>query len=753
MSTELAPLIMDLALILIAAGIMTLLFKRFKQPLVLGYIVAGLLISGYLIAYMPESIGQYMPKISDTENVELWAEIGVIFLLFGLGLEFSFKKLMKVGGTASITAITEVVSMLVVGFFVGYLLGWNTVDSMFLGSMLALSSTTIIIKAFEDLKLRGQKFTNVVFGALIVEDLIAILMMVLIPAIVLAQSSLGVEMIESIAKMLFFLILCFIMGIAILPTVFKYIRKYMNDETLLVVGIGLCLGMVVLSTEFHFSSALGAFIMGSILAETIDGEKIEHITKPIKDLFGAVFFVSVGMMLNPQVLIDYAGPIVVITLATIIGKAIFSSFGVLISGQNLKVSMQSGFSLAQIGEFAFIIAGVGLTLGVTSSFLYPVVIAVSVITTFTSPYMIMYSDKAYNAFNKILPKKLAAFLNNYGSGNTTMNKDNLWKKVLQSNIMVIVIYSVILIAITIISITYISPFFNEQFEGSIGSLLSVIITILIMSPFISALLMSKLKTKNFEMLWEDPNFNRGYLVSLMLARFVIAAALVGYVIFVEFSSKTTIIAIFVIFVIAFALWSKPLQNRYKKMEERFLQNLNERSINNLKKEAAVSSMKDAHMETFDVNADSPIIGKKLMELEFRTKYGINIVSIIRGDQRFNIPGGSERIFPQDKIVVLGTDEQMTAFREELESHSLAPQKKEEDVVLQQFVIEDNSPLLGQPLGSCAIRDKSKCLVVGVERDDDTIMNPEPTFVFCEGDVVSVVGEKERVRELCCIVTD
>ena len=753
MSTELAPLIMDLALILIAAGIMTILFKRFKQPLVLGYIVAGLLISGYLVAYMPESIGQYMPSISDTENVELWAEIGIIFLLFGLGLEFSFKKLMKVGGTASITAITEVVSMLAVGFFVGYLLGWNTVDSIFLGSMLALSSTTIIIKAFDDLKLRGQKFTNVVFGALIVEDLIAILMMVLIPAIVLAQSSLGTEMVTSIARMLFFLIICFVMGIAILPTVFKYIRKYMNDETLLVVGVGLCLGMVVLSVDNHFSSALGAFVMGSILAETIDGEKIEHVTKPIKDLFGAIFFVSVGMMLNPQVLIDYAVPIIVITLATIIGKAIFSSFGVLISGQNLKISMQSGFSLAQIGEFAFIIAGVGLSLGVTSDFLYPVVIAVSVITTFTSPYMIMYSGKAYNTFNKILPKKLAAFLNNYGTGNTTINKDNLWKKVLKSNIMVIVIYTVILAAIALISITFISPFLNERFEGRIGSLLSVIITISIMAPFLSALLMSKLKTKNFEMLWEDPNFNRGYLVSLMLARFVIAAAIVGYVIFVEFSSKTTIIAIFVIFVIAFALWSKPLQTRYKKMEDRFLSNLNERSKSRLKKEAAVSSMKDAHMETFDVNADSPIIGKKLMELEFRTKYGINIVSIIRGEKRFNIPGGNESIYPADKIVVLGTDEQMTAFREELESHSLAPQKKEEDVVLQQFVIEDNSPLLGKPIAECSIRDKSKCLVVGVERDEDTILNPEPTFVFHEGDVVSVVGEKERVRELCCIVAD
>lgn len=754
MSMELSPLITDLALILISAGIITLIFKRFKQPLVLGYIVAGLLISGYLIGYLPESIGQYIPSISDSENISIWADIGVIFLLFGLGLEFSFKKLMKVGGTASITAITEVISMLIIGFAVGYLMGWNHMDSLFLGSMLALSSTTIIIKAFEDLKLRGQKFNNVVFGVLIVEDLIAILMMVLLPAIVLAQSSLGVELVISVGKMVFFLILWFIAGIYILPTVFKHIRKYMNDETLLIVGIGLCLGMVVLSVKTGFSSALGAFIMGSILAETIDGEKIEHVTKPIKDLFGAVFFVSVGMMLDPQVLIDYAGPIIIITIATILGKAFFSSFGVLISGQNLKISMQSGFSLAQIGEFAFIIAALGLSLKVTSDFLYPVVIAVSVITTFTSPYMIKYSDHAYEAFNKILPARLRNYLNNFGNKKNAINKDNTWKKVLKSNIFVIMIYGVVLVAIAILSVTYISPFFRENIGGWQGSLISVFVTLLVMAPFLSALLVSKLKTKNFETLWNDPNFNSGYLVFLRLARFAVAALIVGYVIFMEFTSRLGMIAIFVLFAIAFALWSQTLQKQYTKFEERFMENLNERSVSKLKKEADVSVLENVYMDTFEVDPESSVIGKTLAELGFRTKYGVNIVSIIRGDQRYNIPGGNVTIFAWDKIIVLGTDEQMTAFREEIEDHSLAPEKKNEDeVVLQQFVVEDNSPLLGKPLCDCAIRDKSECLVVGVERDEDIVMNPDGKFVFHEGDVVSVVGEKEKVRALCCIILD
>lgn len=754
MSLELSPLISDLALILIVAAIMTLVFKRFRQPLVLGYIVAGLLISGYLIAYLPDSLGHYIPRISDMENVSLWADIGVIFLLFGLGLEFSFKKLMKVGGTASITAITEVVSMLIIGFIIGYLMDWSYMDCLFLGSMLAMSSTTIIIKAFEDLKLRGQKFTNVVFGVLIVEDLIAILMMVLLPAIVLAQASLGTELAESIGKMLFFLILWFIVGIFILPTVFKYIRKYMNDETFLVVAIGLCLGMVVISVKTGFSSALGAFIMGSILAETIDSEKIEHVTKPIKDLFGAVFFVSVGMMLNPQVLIDYAIPIVVVTLAALLGKAIFSSFGVLISGQNLKVSMQSGFSLAQIGEFSFILAGVGLSLGVISEFLYPVIIAVSVITTFTSPYMTKYSDRAYHAFDKILPSKLSDFLGNYGSGSKTINKENLWKKVLKTNILVVVIYGVTLVAIALLSVYYLSPFVKGYVAGWQGSIISITVTFLLMAPFLSALLLSRTKTKQFETLWNDSNFKTSYLISLMLIRFLIAALIVAYVLFMEFTSAIGIIVIIVLFILAFVFMSKTLQNRFTKIENRFMSNLNERSVSKLKTEADVTALEDVHMDTFDVASASPIVGKTLAELGFREKYGVNIVSIIRGGQRFNIPGGSEHLYPLDKIVILGTDEQMNAFKMEIENHSLEPEKKdEEEVILQQFVIVESSPLLNKPLCGCNIRDKSKCLVIGVERDEHTIMNPDGSFVFREGDVVSVVGEKGRVRDLCCVLLD
>jgi len=754
MSLELSPLIADLALILIAAAVMTLVFKRFKQPLVLGYIVAGLLISGYLIAYLPDSIAPFIPKISDTENVSLWADIGVIFLLFGLGLEFSFKKLMKVGGTASITAITEVVSMLIVGFIAGYLMGWNYMDCLFLGSMLAMSSTTIIIKAFGDLKLRGQKFTNVVFGVLIVEDLIAILLMVLLPAVILAHASLGVELAESIGKMMFFLILWFITGIFILPSIFKHIRKYMNEETLLIVAIGLCLGMVVVSVKTGFSSALGAFIMGSILAETIDSEKIEHVTKPIKDLFGAVFFVSVGMMLNPQILIEYAVPIVIVTFATFVGKAIFSSFGVLISGQNLKVSMQSGFSLAQIGEFSFIIAGVGLSLGAISDFLFPVIIAVSVITTFTSPYMIKYSDRAYYAFDKILPSKLRDYLDNYGSGSNTINKENTWKKVLKTNALVIIIYSVTLIAIALLSVYYLSPFVKSHTVGWQGSIISVVMTVLVMAPFLSALLMSRNKTKHSETLRNDPTFKTGYLISLTVIRFIIAALIVSYVIFMEFTSAIGIIVIIVIFILTFAVLSKRLQNQYTRFEERFMNNLNERSVSKLKKEADVTDMENIHMDTFDVDAESPIIGKTLAELGFREKYGVNVVSIIRGGQRFNIPGGAEHIYPLDKIVVLGTDMQMNVFKNEIESHSIAPEKKDmEEVILQQFVIEDNSLLLNKPLRGCNIRDKSKCLVVGVERDEEVIMNPDGSFVFREGDVVSVVGEKDRVRELCCVISD
>lgn len=398
--SQIPSLISDLAVILISAGLVTLLFKKLKQPVVLGYIVAGIL-AGPAI--------KEIPTVTDVESIRIWADIGVVFLLFALGLDFSFKKLMKVGGTAVIGAVTVVIGMMTFGYITGLSLGWGHMNSLFLGGMLSMSSTTIIFKAFDDMGLRNQRFAGVVFGILVVEDLFAVLLMVLLSTLAVSKHVEGMELLDSVIKLGVFLLFCFVVGIYLIPSFLKRARTFLNDETLLIVSIGLCLGMVMIATKAGFSSALGAFVMGSILAETIDAEHIEHIVKPVKDLFGAIFFVSVGMLIDPVLLWEYKIPILILTLVVMVGQILFATFGVLLSGQTVKVAIQSGFSLAQIGEFAFIIASLGLTLKVTDNFLYPIVVAVSVITTFFTPYMIRMAEPAYKIAEQSHPGKLDEF--------------------------------------------------------------------------------------------------------------------------------------------------------------------------------------------------------------------------------------------------------------------------------------------------------------------------------------------------------
>lgn len=742
--SELSPLIINLALILIAAGFVTLIFKKLNQPLVLGYLVTGFLIGPYF---------SWFPTITDKADVQIWADIGVIFLLFALGLEFSFKKLIKAGGTATITTAVEVISMFIIGYSCGHFMGWNNINNIFLGGMLSMSSTTIIIKAFEDLKLRTQKFTAIVFSILVVEDIVAILMMVLLSTVIGNNNEAGLKIIESILKLGFFLSLWFIMGILLIPTFLKKARKFMNDETLLIVSLGLCLSMVVLAEKSGFSSALGAFVMGSILAETIDAEKIEQLIKPVKDLFGAIFFVSVGMLVDPVIIMKYLFPIITITIVTIIGKLIFSSFGVLLSGQSLKISIQSGFSLAQIGEFAFIIAGLGQKLGVTDSFLYPIIVTVSVITTFLTPFIIKLADPIYNLLEEILPKKIKIVLEKYSQGSQTINRDSDWKKLLKINFIIIIAYSIILIGI-LIFLPLLYPIIYNQF-GNFGDIISLILTLLIMSPFINALLLSKLRTDIFNSLWNDKKFNRAPLVSIILVRSLLSLIFISIAI-----SKFSILASLGIFptlaIITFIILSKELQNQYIKTENQFMTNFNERENNEKKflpSENVTKKLmeRDIHFGTFSVSPESKNIGLQLKELHFREKYGINIVSIIRGIHRINIPGGNERLYPSDKIVVLGTDEQLTLFKNEIENMNTKEQeemiRKEEDVVLQQFVIESKSPLLNNTISKSCIRDKHQCLVVGIERDGNSILTLDIFYQFKKGDVVWVVGEKQKINEL------
>lgn len=742
--SHLPTLITDLALILVSAGIITLIFKKLKQPLVLGYIVAGIISSPHLT---------FTPSVSDPANIQTWADIGVVFLLFALGLDFSFKKLMKVGGPAIIAASTIIFGMVILGFSVGLALGWKRMDCIFLAGMLAMSSTSIIYKALEDLGLRTKRFASLVLGILVIEDLVAIILLVLLSTMAVSNNFEGSEMIYSIAKLMFFLLLWFVIGIYIIPTFFKRTKLLMSDETMLIVALGLCLFMVVVATQVGFSSALGAFVMGSILAETIEAEKIEHLVKPVKDLFAAIFFVSVGMMVDPGMLVEYVWPIIIITLTILIGQSVLGTFGVVLAGQPLKTAMQCGFCLTQIGEFAFIIASLGISLDVTESFLYPIVVAVSVITTFLTPYMIRLAEPAYPKVEKKLPARWKRFLDRYTSGSAVVNHESNWKRLLTSLIRITVIYSVILIAELVLAFSLLVPIIRSHIPGVWGSILCAAIIILGMAPFLRAIVAKKNHSEEFQMLWEDNRFNRGYLVSLIVFRFVLAVVFVMFVIATLFKTSVGLLLGIAILTVSGIIYSRYLKKQSILIERRFLKNFHIRDINaerhgkRAPRFAGSLLSKDLHMSDFEIPADSLWAGKTLSELAFKTRYGIHIVAIFRGNQCLNIPGGKERLYPTDRIQAIGNDEQLQKFGNQLMLQvSLVDgaDLSQSEVILKQFIIDEYSIFKDKTIREAGIREVFKCLIVGVERDDHALRNTTADTVFEEGDLVWIVGEKADI---------
>lgn len=745
--SHLPTLITDLALILVSAGIITLIFKKLKQPLVLGYIVAGFIASPHL---------PFTPSISDAANIQTWADIGVVFLLFALGLDFSFKKLMKVGGPAIIAASTIIFGMVILGFSVGLAIGWKRMDCIFLGGMLAMSSTSIIYKALEDMGLRTKRFASLVLGILVIEDLVAIVLMVLLSTMAVSNNFEGADMMYSIAKLLFFLLLWFLIGIYIIPTFFKHTKLLMNDETLLIVTLGMCLLMVVFATKVGFSSALGAFVMGSILAETIEAEKIAHLVKPVKDLFAAIFFVSVGMMVDPAMIIEYAWPILIITLTILIGQSVLGTFGVVLSGQPLKTAMQCGFCLTQLGEFAFIIASLGVSLKVTESFLYPIVVAVSVITTFLTPYMIRLAEPAYPVVEKRLPGSWRRFLVRYTSGAEAVNHESNWKKLLTSLIRIATIYSVIIIAELALAFSLLVPFIRSHIQGVWGSVLSAIVIIICMAPFLRAIVAKKNHSEEFQILWEDNRFNRGYLVSLIVFRFVIAVTFVMFVISALFKTSVGLLLGIAVLAVAGMIYSRYLKKQSILIERRFLKNFHIRDINAQRtgkrapRYAGSLLSKDLHMSDFEISADSLWIGKTLSELALKTRFGVHVVAIFRGNHCLNIPGGTERLYPLDRIQVIGSDEQLQEFSKQLILQMTLVNEtdlNQSEVILKQFIIDENSNFKGNSVRNSGIRETFKCLIVGLERDDNSLRNPTADTVFEEGDLVWVVGEKADIYDL------
>ncbi|MCB9017987.1 MAG: cation:proton antiporter [Prevotellaceae bacterium] len=747
---HISPLISDLALILISASITTLLFKWLKQPVVLGYIVAGCLISSQIAT---------TPTVGSTEDIGTWSDIGVVFLLFALGLEFSFKKLFNVGKTALIASLVIIFSMIILGLLVGLALGWGVTNSLMLGGMISMSSTTIIIKALDDLGLRSQKFTNVVFGILILEDLMAILILVVISTTAVSKTFEGGELIMNICKLLFFITIWLTFGIFFIPTMLKRAKRFLNEETMLIVSLGLCLGMVMFATSVNFSAALGAFVMGSILAETIEAENIERIVKPVKDLFGAIFFVSVGMMIDFGVLREYAFPIMVITLTVIAGQVFFATCGVLLSGQSLKMAIQSSFSLTQIGEFAFIIASLGTSLKLIDPFLYPVIVAVSVVTIFITPFMIKLSGPVYNFLEINMPPEWKVFIERHAFSRKSALTESVWHQLIIQTVRIVAVYSALVVAIEILSVKYFIPFVMTKIEGLPGALLASAITILVISPLLRAMVAKKNHSKEFRYLWGTSKFNRAPLIVMIVLKFFLAMAFLCFILMHTFNFAIGFIFAIAAILSALMMVSKRLKLQSIIIERKFLYNLNSREYEMSKKKdlspfkkgelSKHLSMYDLHLADFEVSPFSECVGKQLKNLNYRQRLGIHVVSIIRGEARINIPGGNEQLFPMDKILALGTDEQLKVFETELslKRNISADEATKREVGLEQLEINRNSILVGRTILQSGIRDKAKCLVVGIEREQKTMMNPDVSTMFKNGDLVWIVGEHEKIKEL------
>ena len=742
-------LISDLAVILFSAGLITIIFKWLKQPVVLGYIMAGIIAGPYTFGG---------PMVTDSANIQIWADIGVIFLLFALGLDFSFKKLMNVGGTAMISALTIVGAMMMLGYSAGLALGWGHMNSLFLGGMLSMSSTTIIFKAFEDMGLRGQRFAGVVFGILVVEDLFAVVLMVLLSTLAVSKHFEGMEMANSILKLVAFLVFWSITGIFLIPTFLKKAKQWLNAETLLVVSLGLCLGMVLLAVKAGFSAALGAFVMGSILAETVEAENIEHLIKPVKDLFGAIFFVSVGMMIDPAMLIEYWFPILLITVVVMVGQITFSAFGILLSGQNLKIAIQSGFSLAQIGEFAFIIASLGMSLHVTDEFLYPIVVTVSVITTFFTPYMIRLSEPAYRFVNNHLPQAWIRFLDRYSTGTNTIHHKGMWTRLLKALLRIVITYTILSIFTIVLFLQYLTPIIRQELPGIQGGIVSAIAILLLISPFLRAMMMKKNHSEEFQHLWNDSKYNRGPLVSLIVLRIALCIGIVMFVISSLVNVAAGLLLLIASAIILFFIYSKRLKKYSILLERRFLRNFTARQQEQERKSPIKQRFvqhllnRDLHLADFEVSQSSPSVGKTLKELNFRQSCGVSVVTIIRGEERINIPGDEERLYPFDHIIVAATDKEIEVFRKFVEDRvekrkQELEQQRPPEVSLEQFIIEENTPLVGHSIRESGIRDKAACLVIGIERNGTSTMNPTPDTIFEAGDVVWIVGERNKLIHL------
>ncbi|HRO41034.1 MAG TPA: cation:proton antiporter [Flavobacteriales bacterium] len=734
---HLPALIADLGLILSVAAIVTLVFKKIRQPLVLGYIIAGVLVGPHV---------PLLPTVLDESSINVWSELGVIFLLFSIGLEFSFKKVVKVGGTSGITAVVTVGVMLVVGYYTGQVLGWSRMDSLFLGGIISVSSTTIIVRALEELGLKSQVFASVVVGVLVIEDVVAVLLLVLLSSLAVSQHFSGGAMLWELGKLGFFLILWFAAGIFLIPTLLVRMRRLMNDETLLVVAVALCLSMVVLAVNAGFSSALGAFIMGALLAETLQAERIDQLVKPVKDLFGAVFFVSVGMLVDPGMLVRYWPQVLVVSVVVTVFQPLSVMVGAILAGEPLNRSVRIGMSLSQIGEFSFIIATLGLSLGVTSSFLYPIAVAASAVTTFTTPYMIRASKPVSDRLERWLPKRWISAMEHYRQQADQVKETSAWRVLLRAYLINTVIFTVISLAVILGTGPAFTALFGHSLPEHDGQLLAGLATFLLMLPFLWALSLRRISRKPYQQLWVNKRQLRGPLVTLELARLGIGVLLLSLVVNRYFSTGWALVVLIGLTGLVGYFFHQRLYRFYLRLEGRFFLNLNQRGSSMKRTDLAPWDM---HLTQLNVPMDSAAAGQSLKELALRERHGVNIAMIERASGfTLPAPAANDRLLPGDHLLVIGTDDQMGRVQEDLDvarAGPVRPTTAKEDIRLRRFRLTPQSPLVGTRIHDSGLRTQAKAMVAGIERGEERISNPSGNVVLQPYDVLWLVGNGRKIQ--------
>ncbi len=740
---ELNPLLTDLALILLVAGVVTIIFKALKQPVVLGYIIAGLLTGPYV---------SFIPTVTEISSVEFWGDIGVIFLLFCLGLEFSFKKIVKVGGPGAMSVLAEVIMMFSMGFLVGWIFGWNTMTSIFLGAILAISSTSIIVKTFDDLGIGNKKSSHLTIGSLIFDDLVAILLMVLLPTLVISKTFNGAELLSKIFYIAIFLLLWFTGGIYLIPSLFRKLKKYLTSETLIVISLGLCFLMVVVTVKAEISEALGAFVMGSILSGTIQRDKIVTLTKPIKDFFGAIFFVSVGMLVDPTILLHYWPHILVISFVLLVIKPISLIVGFLFSGQTLKVAIPAGICLCQIGEFSYIIAQLGKELEATPDYLYPIVVAVSIITTFATPYWIKIGDKMYDYIYKHSRPSWRKVIEKLGTGQKTFNQQANWSKLLKSYFTRVFIYSAWGATVGLICIGFVYPYIQKLLGNALWvRILMLLITLIAMSPFIWALLKKKDKDELYDKIWEDQRFYRGPLMFMVAFKYILAIIAVATVASIYITAPTGFIFLLGAVILVVVVLSNHIKKYYGRIENRFLTNLNSEGGHRFIIPRDMAN--EMHMEKCIIGSTSYLAGKTIGQTHRDKDTGALVIQINRGGLIIDLPHKDEVFYPSDEIMLLGSDSQLKSFillsenNKNVEEYS-ENRKDAIEMKLFQITLNKRSPLVGEGANITSLRDKFGVLIIGVEKNgEDSFLRPTSSVLIEENDTVWLVGNKESISRL------